>query len=41
MVLLESGWAHVAGVLCLFTCAASVFLLAAHPTTETIDTGQN
>jgi cytochrome d ubiquinol oxidase subunit II len=37
MVLLESGWAHVAGVLCLFTCAAAVFVLAAGPTTETID----
>jgi hypothetical protein len=29
MVLLDSGWAHVVGVLCLFTCAASVFVLAA------------
>jgi hypothetical protein len=40
MVLLESGWAHVAGVLCLFTCAASVFVLAATPAVETSDTGQ-
>jgi hypothetical protein len=41
MVLLESGWAHVVGVLCLFTCAASVFVLAATPAVETIDIRQN
>jgi cytochrome d ubiquinol oxidase subunit II len=40
MVLLESGWAHVAGVLFLFTCAASVFALAAGGATE-LDTAQN
>jgi cytochrome d ubiquinol oxidase subunit II len=28
MVLLDSGWAHAVGVLCLFACAASVFALA-------------
>jgi len=36
MVLLDSGWAHVVGVLCLFACAASVFVLATTiPTDET------
>jgi cytochrome d ubiquinol oxidase subunit II len=34
MVLLDSGWAHVVGVLCLFACATSVFALA---TTSPID----
>jgi cytochrome d ubiquinol oxidase subunit II len=28
MVLLDSGWAHVIGILCLFACAVSVFVLA-------------
>jgi cytochrome d ubiquinol oxidase subunit II len=39
MVLLDSGWAHVAGVLCLFACAASVFVLAATPVVEASDAG--
>jgi cytochrome d ubiquinol oxidase subunit II len=34
MVLLDSGWAHVVGVLCLFGCAASVFVLATTSSTE-------
>jgi cytochrome d ubiquinol oxidase subunit II len=29
MVLLDSGWAHLVGVLCLFAAAASVFVIAA------------
>jgi cytochrome d ubiquinol oxidase subunit II len=28
MVLLDSGWAHVVGILCLFACAVAVFVLA-------------
>jgi cytochrome bd ubiquinol oxidase subunit II len=31
MVLLDNGWAHVIGVLCLFAGAVSVFLLAVAP----------
>jgi hypothetical protein len=34
LVLLDSGWAHVVGVLCLFGCAASVFVLATTSSTE-------
>jgi len=29
MVVLDSGWAHVAGILCLFAGAVSAFALAA------------
>jgi hypothetical protein len=29
MVLLDSGWAHLVGALCLFAAAGSVFVLAA------------
>jgi hypothetical protein len=31
MVLFDSPWAHVVGILLLFACAASAFVLAAGP----------